>query len=57
MKVVITPNPYRDKTLRCAVEAKEILEKNGVSASICLAFDVDKDFSLAVYSIAEFEFC
>jgi len=46
MKVVITPNPYRDKTLRCATEAKQILEKNGIEASICLAFEVDKDFIL-----------
>jgi len=43
---VITPNPYRDKTLRCATEAKQILEKNGIEASICLAFEVDKDFIL-----------
>ncbi|MEA4965585.1 MAG: NAD(+)/NADH kinase [Oscillospiraceae bacterium] len=46
MRVVITPNPYRDKNLKCAVEAKEILEKVGIEASICLAFEVDKDFLL-----------
>lgn len=46
MKVVITPNPYRDKNLRCAIEAKNILERVGVKTSICLAFEVDKDFTL-----------
>ena len=46
MKVVITPNPYRDKQLSCAREAQDVLRKAGVEASICLAFDVDKEFSL-----------
>lgn len=46
MKVVITPNPYRDKNLRCAIEARKVLESAGIEASICLAFEVDKDFAL-----------
>ena len=46
MKVIITPNPYRDKNLSCASEAKKILEKVGVETVVCLAFDVDKDFAL-----------
>ena len=46
MKVVITPNPYRDKNLRCAMEAKSILERVGIKTAICLAFEVDKDFTL-----------
>lgn len=46
MKVVITPNPYRDKNLRYAVEAQSILERAGIKASICLAFEVDRDFAL-----------
>ncbi len=46
MKVIITPNPYRDKNLSCASEAKKILEKAGVETVVCLAFDVDKDFAL-----------
>lgn len=46
MKVVITPNPYRDKNLRCAMEAKNILERVGITAVICLAFEVDRDFAL-----------
>ena len=46
MKVVISPNPYRDKNLRYAAEAKSILERAGIETSICLAFEVDKDFAL-----------
>lgn len=46
MKVVITPNPYRDKNLRYATEAKSILENVGIETRICLAFEVDRDFSL-----------
>ena len=46
MKVVISPNPYRDKNLRYAAEAKSILENAGIETSICLAFEVDKDFAL-----------
>ena len=46
MKVVITPNPYRDKNLRCAMEAREILERAGIETAVCLAFEVDKDFAL-----------
>jgi len=46
MKVVITPNPYRDKNLECASAAKKILEEAGIETAVCLAFDVDKDFAL-----------
>ena len=46
MKAVISPNPYRDKNLRYALEAKTILEKAGIETAICLAFEVDKDFAL-----------
>ena len=46
MKVIITPNPYRDKNMSCAAKAKEILEKAGIDTVGCLAFDVDKDFAL-----------
>lgn len=46
MKVIITPNPYRDKNLCCAAEAKKILENAGIETVVCLAFEVDKDFVL-----------
>jgi len=38
MKVILSPNPYRDKGLRAVREAKRILEQDGVKVSICLPF-------------------
>ena len=46
MKVVITPNPYRDRNFRCAAEARDILERAGIETAVCLAFEVEKDFDL-----------
>ena len=34
MKVVITPNPYRDRTFRCAAEARDILERAGIETAV-----------------------
>ena len=31
MKIVMTPNPYRDKQFRVAEQAKNILEQEGVT--------------------------
>ena len=45
-KVVMTPNPYRDKYFKFANQAEEILRSAGVETKICLAFDVDKTFKL-----------
>ena len=45
-KVVMTPNPYRDRDFSCVLEAKKILESSGVEVKICLAFDVDPGFTL-----------
>ena len=45
-KVVMTPNPYRDRSFACVTEAQRILTEAGVEAKICLAFDVDKNFEL-----------
>lgn len=46
MKIVVTPNPYRDKQFQYAKEAKRILEECGAAVRLCLPFDVDKDFTL-----------
>ena len=46
MKIVITPNPYRDKQFQCAVQARKILEECGVTVQMCLPFDVDKEYVL-----------
>ena len=45
-KVVMTPNPYRDRDFSCVLEAQRILSAAGVEAKICLAFAVDKSFAL-----------
>lgn len=42
MKVVLSPNPYRDRGLRAAQSARRILEKCGVETTICLPFEVDE---------------
>ncbi len=45
-RVVLTPNPYRDKNFKTVREAVEILEQAGVEACVCLPFEVDKTFEL-----------
>lgn len=45
-KVVMTPNPYRDRNFKFANLAEKILHDAGIETRICLAFDVDKSFEL-----------
>ena len=45
-KVILTPNPYRDKGFHTVLEAQKLLRDAGVEASICLPFDVDRSFEL-----------
>ncbi len=45
-RVVMTPNPYRDRDFACVRQAQRILEEAGVEVKICLAFDVDPSFQL-----------
>lgn len=45
-KVVMTPNPYRDRNFKYANMAERILREAGIETRICLAFDVDKSFEL-----------
>lgn len=46
MKVVMTPNPYRDKQFRIAEQAREILQGVGVDVAMCLPFDVDRSYEM-----------
>ena len=46
MKVILSPNPYRDKGLRAVREAQRILEKDGVESSICLPFRPEGSYEL-----------
>lgn len=45
-KVILTPNPYRDKDFQTVRAALKVLEEAGIDGQICLPFDVDKTFSL-----------
>lgn len=42
MKIVLSSNPYRDKGLRVALEAKRILEHAGAQTVLCLPFQPKK---------------
>ena len=46
MKIVMTPNPYRDRNFKYVEQAVAILQEAGVETRICLPFDVDKNFEL-----------
>ena len=45
-RVILTPNPYRDKNFSVVLKAQEVLIDAGIESKICLPFDVDKDFPL-----------
>ena len=45
-KVILTPNPYRDKGFQTVREAYKILSNAGVDVKICLPFEVDRSFEL-----------
>ncbi len=42
MKIVLCPNPYRDRGLRAALSAQRILENAGADTAICLPFELDQ---------------
>lgn len=41
MRVILSPNPYRDRGLKAAQTAQKVLEGCGVEVAICLPFDVE----------------
>ena len=45
-KVILTPNPYRDKNFLTVREAAQILKDAGVETRICLPFEVDRSYDL-----------
>lgn len=45
-RVILTPNPYRDKNFHTVRAAVQVLQKAGIECRICLPFDVDKSFDL-----------
>ncbi len=45
-KVILTPNPYRDKNFQTVREAMRILTQAGIDVKICLPFEVDRSYDL-----------
>jgi len=45
-RVILTPNPYRDKNFQTVRSAVKILEDCGLETKLCLPFEVDKSFEL-----------
>lgn len=45
-KVILTPNPYRDKNFQTVREAAKVLKNAGMDVKLCLPFEVDKSYEL-----------
>lgn len=45
-KVILTPNPYRDKNFKTVREAMDILKNAGMDVRLCLPFEIDKGYDL-----------
>jgi NAD+ kinase len=45
-KILLTPNPYRDKDFATVRKAMEVLKATGADVKLCLPFDVDRSFEL-----------
>lgn len=45
-KIILTPNPYRDKNFQTVRTAMKILKDSGVDVRICLPFEIDKSYEL-----------
>lgn len=46
MKIILTPNPYRDRNFQTVREAMRILTQAGAEVKICLPFEVDRGYDL-----------
>lgn len=45
-RVILTPNPYRDKNFQTVREAARVLKDAGMEVRLCLPFEVDKNYEL-----------
>ncbi len=45
-RVIMTPNPYRDKNFQTVRNAMKILQDAGVEVRLCLPFEVDRSYDL-----------
>ena len=46
MKVILTPNPYRDGGFHTVRQTQRILNEAGIETRICLPFEVDRSYEL-----------
>ena len=47
MKIILSPNPYRDKRMTVVSEAEKVLKECGVETVVCLPFPMDDHFRFA----------
>lgn len=45
-KVILTPNPYRDKNFSTVREAISVLQSCGIEPRVCLPFEIDRSYDL-----------
>ena len=45
-KVILTPNPYRDRNFQTVRNAMAVLKDCGIEARLCLPFEVDRTYEL-----------
>lgn len=45
-KVILTPNPYRDRNFQTVRAAVEVLRNSGIEVRLCLPFEVDRTYDL-----------
>ncbi len=45
-RVILTPNPYRDKNFQTVRNAVRILQEAGLETKLCLPFEVDRTYDL-----------
>ena len=45
-KVILTPNPYRDKNFQTVRSACDVLQNAGIEVRLCLPFEVDRAYDL-----------
>ena len=45
-KIILTPNPYRDKSFHTVRTAQQILREAGMEVRICLPFEVERSYEL-----------
>ena len=45
-RVILAPNPYRDKNFQTLREAMKVLQNAGIETRVCLPFEVDRSYEL-----------